>query len=77
MGAADSRSLRSQSYARMKEFVQRRPTYVPFRRFLGDVRREFMQRHNVVLHGTRGSYFRDALHEGGAAAIACLLAPTP
>jgi hypothetical protein len=34
MGAADSRSLRSETYARMKDFV-RRFTYVPFRRFLG------------------------------------------
>jgi hypothetical protein len=33
MGAADSRSLRSDSYVRMRHFV-RRSTYVPFRRFL-------------------------------------------
>jgi hypothetical protein len=51
MGAADSRSLRYDSYAGMKEFV-RRSTSIPFRRFLGDVRREFMQRFFVVLHGT-------------------------
>jgi hypothetical protein len=42
MGAADSRSLRPESYVSMQHFV-RRSTYVPFRRFLGDVRREFMQ----------------------------------
>jgi hypothetical protein len=40
MGAAESRSLRCESYARMKEFV-RRSAYIPFRLFLGDVRREF------------------------------------
>jgi hypothetical protein len=31
-----------------------------------------MQRLSVVLHGTLGSYHRDALHEGAAAAVACL-----
>jgi hypothetical protein len=31
-----------------------------------------MQRLSVVLHGTLGSYLRDALQEGGAAAVACL-----
>jgi hypothetical protein len=40
MRAADSRSLRSGSYVLMEHFV-RRSTSVPFRRFLGDVRREF------------------------------------
>jgi hypothetical protein len=34
MGAADSRSLRSDNYVRMQRFV-RRTTYVPFRRFWG------------------------------------------
>jgi hypothetical protein len=48
---------------------------IPFRHFLGDVRREFMQRLSVVLHGTLGPYLRYALQEGGAAAVACL--PTP
>jgi hypothetical protein len=47
------------------------------RRFLGDVRREFIQRLYAVLHGTLGSYLRDALREGGAAAVTCLPAPTP
>jgi hypothetical protein len=34
MGAADSRSLRSDNYVRMQHFV-RRSTFVPFRRFWG------------------------------------------
>jgi hypothetical protein len=38
MGVGDSRSLRSDIYARMQQFV-RRSTFIPFRRFLGDVRR--------------------------------------
>jgi hypothetical protein len=42
MGAADSRSLRSDSYVRMEHFF-RRYTYDPFRRFWGDVRRDFLQ----------------------------------
>jgi hypothetical protein len=71
---ADSRSLRYGSYARMKEFV-RRSTYIPFRRFLGDVSRESMRRLSVVLHGTLGSYLHDALREGIVAYIACLPAP--
>jgi hypothetical protein len=37
MGVADSRSLRYESYVLMQHFV-RRSTYVPFRRFSGDVR---------------------------------------
>jgi hypothetical protein len=74
MGAADSRSLRNDNHARMQNFV-RRSTYVLFRRFLGDVRREFMQRLCADLHGTLGSYLRDALHEGSADAVACLHVP--
>jgi hypothetical protein len=58
----------------MKEFL-RRSTYTPFRRFLGDVRREFVMRLSMVLGGTMGSYLRDALHEGGAFVVSCLLAP--
>jgi hypothetical protein len=46
-----------------------------FRQFFADVRREFVQHPSVVLHGTLASYLRDALHEGGAAAFTCLLAP--
>jgi hypothetical protein len=76
MGAADSRSLRSERCARMKEFV-RRSKYVPFRRSLWDVRREFMRRLFLVLHGTLGSYLRDALHEGGADVVACIRASRP
>jgi hypothetical protein len=59
MNFADSRSLRSNNYVRMQHFV-RRTTCVPFRRLLGDVRREFMQRLFAALHGTLGSYLRDA-----------------
>jgi hypothetical protein len=40
--------------------------------FLGDVRREFMQRVSAALHGISGSYLRDALQEGSADAVACL-----
>jgi hypothetical protein len=42
MGVTDSRSLRLGTYVRMKELV-RQSTFVLFRRFLGSVRREFMQ----------------------------------
>jgi hypothetical protein len=34
-----------------------------------------MQRLSMVRHGTLGPCLRDALHEGGAAAVACLPAP--
>jgi hypothetical protein len=74
MGAADSRSLRSECYARMKDFV-RWSTYVSFRRFLGEMRREFMHRLSVVIHGTLGSYLRDALQEGGTTDVSSLHAP--
>jgi hypothetical protein len=61
MGVVDSGSLRSDRYVRMQHFV-RRTTYVPFQRlFFGDVRRGFMQRLLAALHGTLGSYLRDAL----------------
>jgi hypothetical protein len=74
MGSADSRSLSCDNHVRMEHFV-RRTTYVPFRRFWGDVRREFMQRLSAALHGTMGSYLRDALQEGSADAVACLPVP--
>jgi hypothetical protein len=74
MGAAGSRSSRSESYARMKELV-RQSKYVPFHRFHGLVRREFMQRLPVGFHGTLGSNFRDTLQEGGATVIARLPSP--
>jgi hypothetical protein len=75
MGVADSRSLRSHSYVRMQHFA-RRCTYFPFRRLLGDVRREFMQRLLATLHGgTMGSYLRDDFQEGGADVVACLPIP--
>jgi hypothetical protein len=69
-----SRSLRSYNYVRMQHFV-RQSTSVPFRRFWGDVRREFMQRLYAPLHGTLGSYLRDAFQEGTADAVACLPVP--
>jgi hypothetical protein len=59
MVGADSRSLRSDNFVRMQHFV-RRTTSIPFRRFLEDVRREFMQRLFGALHGTLGSCLRDA-----------------
>jgi hypothetical protein len=71
--SANYRSLRSDNYVRMKDFV-RRSTYVPFRGILGGMRRGFMQRLYAVLHGTLGSYLHDALQEGSAD-VACLLAP--
>jgi hypothetical protein len=71
MGVADSRSLRSDSCGRMHNFV-RRTTCVPFRRFSGDVRREFMRRLFAALRGTLGSYLRDSLQEGSADPVACL-----
>jgi hypothetical protein len=46
--------------------------FVPFRRFLAGLRRKFMQRLFVILHGTLGCYHRYALQGGGAAIIACL-----
>jgi hypothetical protein len=75
LGAADSRSLRFQTYTRIINVFVRGSTYVPFRRFLGDVRRDFIQRVSLALHGTLGSCLRDALHEGDAVVVACLLAP--
>jgi hypothetical protein len=75
MGAAGSRSLRSDIYVRMQHFVSR-STYVPFRRFWADVRREFMmQRLSTALHDTLGSYLGDAFREGSADAVACLPFP--
>jgi hypothetical protein len=74
MGADDSRSLRSNSYVRMQLFV-RRTTCGRFRRFGGDMRREFMQRLFAARHGTMGSYLRDALQEGSAVVVACLHVP--
>jgi hypothetical protein len=60
MGDVSSPSLRLDNYLRMHYFV-RRSTYVPFGRLLGDMRREFMQRLSVALHGSLGSYRRYAL----------------
>jgi hypothetical protein len=63
VGAANSRSLRFDSYVHMQRFV-RRADFVPFRCFWEDVRREFMQCLCAALHGTLGSYLREALQEG-------------
>jgi hypothetical protein len=75
MSVADSRSSRSESYVRMTEFVRRSTSYVPFRRFLGYVRRESMQRLHVVLHGTLISYLCDDYQEDCGDSIACLHDP--
>jgi hypothetical protein len=53
----------------------RRYTYVPLQRLLGYVRRKFMHRLLASLHGIMGSYLCDALQEGNADAVACLLVP--
>jgi hypothetical protein len=74
MGVAGPRSLRSDSYFRIQHFVCR-TTYVPFRRFLEDVHREFSQSVSAALHGTLGSYLRDALQESSADDVACLSVP--
>jgi hypothetical protein len=50
-------------------------TYVPFRRFLGDVCLEFMQRLYAALHDNLRSYLRDALHEGSVDVVVCLSNP--
>jgi hypothetical protein len=55
--------------------IARRPFYVPFRPFWGNLRRKFMQRLFDALHGTLGSYLRDALHEVNADGVACLPVP--
>jgi hypothetical protein len=74
MGVADSRSSRCDNYLRMQLYV-RRSISIPFRRFWGGVRREFMQGLFAALHGTLGSHLRDASQEGSADAVACLNVP--
>jgi hypothetical protein len=74
VGVTDSRSLRCDDYVRMQHVV-RRSTFIPFRRFLWGVRREFMQGLFAALHGTLGSHLRDASHEATAGAVACLNVP--
>jgi hypothetical protein len=66
--------LRFDNYVRMQHFV-RRSTYVTFRRFWGDVRRESTERLSAALHGTLGSYLRNALHEGNDDTVTCLHIP--
>jgi hypothetical protein len=61
-------------YMCMKHLV-RRTTSIPFRRFWGDVRRDFMQRLSAALHSNLGSYLRDALQEGSADDVARLSVP--
>jgi hypothetical protein len=68
MGAADSRSLHSDSYVRIKNVV-RHLLMFPFDVFGGDVRREFMQSLSAALQGTLSSYPRDALQEDSADAV--------
>jgi hypothetical protein len=55
LGAANSRSLRCESNTRMKELV-RRSIYVPFLRFLGDVRREFIERLSFFMSSCGSSW---------------------
>jgi hypothetical protein len=43
--------------------------------FLADVQRYFMDGLLAAVHGTLGSYPRDALQEGSADAVACLNVP--
>jgi hypothetical protein len=74
MGAADSRSLRSNNYVLMIEFAHR-STYVPFRCFLDDVRREFMRHLPLTVHGTLDPKLQKALHEGNTHVVAYPLAP--
>jgi hypothetical protein len=70
MGVGDSRSFRYDIYVRVHHFV-RRPTSIPFRRFWGNVRREFMQRLFDALNSALGSYLRDAHQDGSVDALAC------
>jgi hypothetical protein len=74
MGALDYGFLRSDSYVRMQHFF-RRSTLCSFSAFLGDVRREFMQRLSDAIHGTPGFYLRFAFQEGSVDTVACLLVP--
>jgi hypothetical protein len=69
MGAVDSRSLRYDDYVRMQHFVRRELLLFLFGVLGGDVRREFLQRLCVALHGTLGSYFRDGVQEGSGDAV--------
>jgi hypothetical protein len=57
------------------QHFSRRTTYVPFRRFGGELQRDFMQRLSASLHGGLGLYLHDASYEGSDDAVACLLVP--
>jgi hypothetical protein len=73
MDVVDCRSLRSGNYVRMQHFA-RRYYFVPFRRFWGMyLRRDFLQRLSVGLHGTLGSCLRDALLYEGCANVVSYL----
>ena len=75
MGAAKSRALRFDNNVRMQHLVGRF-TCISFRCFLRDMRREIVQRLFAALHGTLGSYLRDAFHEGSADVVACPPVPS-
>jgi hypothetical protein len=49
--------------------------FCSFSAFLGDVRREFMQRLYAAFHGNLGSYLRDAWQEGSTDGVAYLPVP--
>jgi hypothetical protein len=71
MGAADSRSLRSESYVGI---------YLTFRSSiyfssLSTVFGGFVERLYADRHGTLDSYLRDVMQEGSADAMACLPVP--
>jgi hypothetical protein len=71
MGAADSRSLQSDTYVLCNmSFVDL--LMFPFDGFWGDVPREFLQRLYAALQGTLGCFLRDALHYGSVDVVACL-----
>jgi hypothetical protein len=71
--AVSSPKANRHSYVRMQHFVRRTTSLFLFGVFGEDVRREFMQRLFATLHGTLGSYLRDAFQEGSADTLACLL----
>jgi hypothetical protein len=73
MGHADSRSLRFNNYVCMQRLIRRTTMFLSA--FIGDVRREFMQRLSAALDGILGSYLRDALQKGSIDVVACLLVP--
>jgi hypothetical protein len=75
MGAADSRSLRFDSYYVRMQILFIDILLILFDVFGGDLRREFIQRLFAARHGTLGSYLRDALQKGYVDTMACLYVP--